>query len=137
YIRWSIIHHTCIPTPVYLGQSLINPLPLGLLGALLSPSALAFQVLGGLTAVKLVHDVAVFQLMRPGQRTPWMTVPAVLLKDVLIFVAWANGLFARSVDWRGNKLRVMAGSRLVAPASALPQTGEVPEHEPIEELLAG
>lgn len=138
YIRWSIIHHTCIPTPVYLGQSLINPLPLGLLGALLSPSALAFQVLGGLTAVKLVHDVAVFQLMRPGQRTPWMTVPAVLLKDVLIFVAWANGLFARSVDWRGNKLRVMAGSRLVAPASAMPQTvGDVPEHEPIEELLAG
>jgi ceramide glucosyltransferase len=77
--------------------------------------------------------------MRPGQRTPWTTVPAVLLKDVLIFVAWANGLFARSVDWRGNKLRVMAGSRLVAPPSALPLPTpmDVPEHEPIEELLAG
>ncbi len=139
YIRWSIIHHTCIPTPVYLGQALINPLPLGLLGALLSPSALAFQVLGALTLVKLVHDLAVFQLMRPGQRTPWTTVPAVLLKDVLIFVAWANGLFARSVDWRGNKLRVMAGSRLVAPASvqSLPTPLDASEPDPIEELLAG
>jgi ceramide glucosyltransferase len=139
YIRWSIIHHTCIPTPVYLGQALVNPLPLGLLGALLSPSVLAFQVLGALTLVKLVHDLAVFQLMRPGQPTPWTTVPAVLLKDVLIFVAWANGLFARSVDWRGNKLRVMAGSRLVAPASVLPLPTPLgaPEPDPIEELLAG
>jgi len=93
---------------------------LGLLGALLSPSALAFQVLGALTLVKLVHDLAVFQLMRPGQRTPWTTVPAVLLKDTLLFVTWVNGLFRRSVDWRGNKLRVLPGSRLVPPAAPLP-----------------
>ncbi|HEX8825140.1 MAG TPA: ceramide glucosyltransferase [Archangium sp.] len=137
YLRWSIIHHTCIPTPLYLGQALINPLPLALFGALLSPSALALGVLGAVTLVKLVHDVAVFQLMRPGQSTPWMTLPAVLLKDVLLFVAWANGLFARSVDWRGNKLRVMAGSRLVPPASVLSKGVVAPESEPIEELLAG
>ncbi|MGZ3461776.1 MAG: glycosyl transferase, partial [Archangium sp.] len=117
--------------------SLLNPLPWALLGALLSPSVLAFGVVGAVTLVKVGHDVTVFHLLRPGQRTPWMTVPAVLLKDVLLFVAWVNGLFSRSVDWRGNKLRVLPGSRLVPPTSALPGELSTTDGEPTEELLAG
>ncbi len=137
YVRWSIIHHTCIPTPVYLAQSLLNPLPWALLGALLSPSALAFGVLGTVAVAKLLHDVTVFNALRPGQPASWMTVPAVLLKDVLLFVAWTNGLFARSVDWRGNKLRVLAGSRLVPPAPAGAEGLSTTHPKPAGELLAG
>jgi ceramide glucosyltransferase len=145
YVRWSIIHHTCIPTPVYLAQSLLNPLPWALLGTLLEPSLRALGVVGGVALVKLVHDLAIFQTLRPAQPLPSMAVPAVLLKDVLLFVAWANGLFARSVDWRGNKLRVMDGSRLLPPTSApvesLPAPAPAPqadaEAERSEELLAG
>jgi ceramide glucosyltransferase len=138
YVRWSIIHHTCIPTPVYLAQSLLNPLPWALLGALLSPSFLALCVVGAVAMAKLGHDVTLFHLSRPGQRTPWTVVPAVLLKDALLFVAWTQGLFARTVDWRGNKLRVMPGSRLVPPTSPSQPTG-MSTGEPVrtEELLAG
>jgi hypothetical protein len=35
-------------------------------------------------------------------------------KDVLLFVAWCNGLFSRTVDWRGNRLRVLPGTRLAS-----------------------
>jgi len=119
YLRWSITHHTCIPTVVYLGQSLLNPIPWALLGALLAPSWMSLGVLAGVTAFKVLTDVAIFAMLRP-QRTPWMTAPAVLAKDALLFVTWVNGLFRRSVDWRGNKLRVLPGSRLVPPAAPLP-----------------
>ncbi|MFE8600225.1 ceramide glucosyltransferase [Archangium violaceum] len=127
YIRWCIIHHSCIPTPVYLSQSLLNPMPWALLGALFEPSLRALAVVTGVTAAKLIHDVTVFRVLRPGQPMPSMTVPAVLLKDVLLFVAWVNGLFARSVDWRGNKLRVMAGSKLIPPAGTPVQPLPTPE----------
>jgi ceramide glucosyltransferase len=137
YVRWSIIHHTCIPTPVYLAQSLLNPLPWALLGTLLSPSARALGMVGAVLLAKLVHDVTIFHLSRPGQTTPWRTVPAVLLKDLLLFVAWTNGLFARSVDWRGNKLRVLPGSRLVPPTPVQSVPLATPEPEPTEEMLAG
>ncbi|MFY0565982.1 ceramide glucosyltransferase [Archangium lansingense] len=145
YVRWCIIHHTCIPTPVYLAQSLLNPLPYALLGALLEPSLRALGVVGGVALAKVVHDVAIFRALRPGQATPAITVPAVLLKDVLLFVAWGNGLFARSVDWRGNKLRVMDGSRLLPPTPAPVESLPTPQAksqaeadaERTEELLAG
>ncbi len=35
------------------------------------------------------------------------------LKDALLFVTWLHGLVARTVVWRGNRLRVHSGSRLV------------------------
>ncbi|MET0403254.1 MAG: glycosyltransferase, partial [Cystobacter sp.] len=143
YVRWSIIHHTCVPTPLYLAQSILNPIPYALLGVAMAPSPVAFGVAAGVLGVKLTHDLAVFRMMRPGQRTPWMSVPAVLLKDVLLFGAWVNGLFSRTVDWRGHSLRVMAGSRLVAPPSLMPSPLSLPEprtaSDPEErgELLAG
>lgn len=138
YVRWSIIHHTCIPTPVYLAQSLLNPLPWAVLGALLSPSLMSLCVVGAVALAKLVHDVTVFHLSRPGQATTWKVLPAVLLKDALLFVAWTNGLFARTLDWRGNKLRVLPGSRLVPPtAASLPAGMSTSEPKRTGELLAG
>jgi ceramide glucosyltransferase len=137
YQRWSIIHHTCIPTPVYLGQSLLNPIPWAVLGTLLAPSARTLALTVALSLVKVAIDLAVFHLLRPGQRTSWRAAPAVLLKDTLLFVAWVNGLFSRSVDWRGNKLRVLAGSRLVPPTSFEPEPLASSEPEPPKELLAG
>ncbi|WNG35857.1 glycosyltransferase [Archangium violaceum] len=137
YARWSIIHHTCVPTPVYLAQSLLNPLPWALLGALLAPSAQALGVGVGVALAKLAHDLTLFRLMRPKQAISRSAVLAVLLKDALLFAAWANGLFARTVDWRGNKLRVLPGSKLVPPTPALDKPMATPEPERAGELLAG
>jgi len=118
-LRWSITQQTCLPMVAYVAQTALNPVPWALLGTLVSPSWRALGVLGGVTLFKVVSDVAVFSMLRPGP-SPWRAAPAVLLKDTLLFVTWVNGLFRRSVDWRGNKLRVLPGSRLVPPAAPLP-----------------
>ena len=35
------------------------------------------------------------------------------LKDTLLMIVWAVALVRRSVEWRGNRMRIEAGSRLV------------------------
>lgn len=136
YVRWGVIHHMSVSTPTYLAQGLLNPAPLALLAALLEPSVPAFVAAGAVALTKALLDVAVFRLLRP-EPVSWSAGPAVLLKDALLFIAWCNGLFSRTVDWRGNRLRVLAGTRLapVAP-SALPSLAPGEARAP-EELLAG
>ncbi|KFE67048.1 hypothetical protein [Hyalangium minutum] len=69
----------------------------------------------------------------------WQALPAVLFKDALLFMAWCHGLFSRTVDWRGTRLRVLPGTRLVpVPVEAPASLELVPsEAEPAEELVAG
>jgi ceramide glucosyltransferase len=133
-LRWSITQQTCLPRVAYVAQTALNPVPWAVLGALVSPSWLSLGVLGGVTLFKVLTDVAVFSMLRP-EPTPWRAAPAVLLKDALLFVTWVNGLFRRTVDWRGNKLRVLPGSQLVPPAAHLPYPApEQPlAEQPLEE----
>ena len=135
YMRWSVIHHTSVATPTYLAQGLLNPIPLALLGALLEPSASSFAAVGFVAVAKALIDVTVFRLMRP-EPVSWKAVPAVLLKDALLFVAWCNGLFSRTVDWRGSRLKVLPGTRLVPVAAQAPLELSPSEASPREELLA-
>jgi ceramide glucosyltransferase len=116
FVRWGVIHHHSVGLPTYLAQGLLNPVPLALLGALLEPGVPAFAAVALMAVTKATLDVAVFRLLR-AEPVSWRAVPAVLLKDVLLFVAWANGLFSRTVDWRGTRLRVLPGTRL-APVEA-------------------
>ncbi len=136
YMRWAVIHHTSVSTPTYLAQGLLNPAPLALLGALLEPTAPAFAVAAAVAVTKALMDVAVFRLLRL-EPVAWEALPAVLLKDALLFVAWCNGLFSRTVDWRGHRLRVLPGTRL---APAVPRSGldlTPREANSGEEVLAG
>jgi ceramide glucosyltransferase len=129
YVRWTIIHRSCISLPTYVGQATLNPLPWAAMGALLA--------LGALVTWKVAVELATFHAMRLGERTPWMkAVPALLLKDVLLFAAWVNALVNRTVDWRGHKLRVLPGSWLQPPPSYQPTP--LPDSEPREpeELVA-
>lgn len=137
YVRWTIIHRSCITLPTYVGQSLLNPLPWATMGALLAPAPWKLQWLGALVVAKTVVELSTFHAMRLGERTPWAkAVPAMLLKDVLLFATWVNGLVSRTVDWRGHKLRVLPGSWLQPPPSYQPTP--LPETEPREpeELVA-
>ncbi|MBN1210713.1 MAG: glycosyltransferase [Myxococcaceae bacterium] len=136
YVRWSVIHHTSVGMPTYLAQGLLNPVPLALLGALLQPGASAFAAVAAVALTKAAIDVSVFRLLRP-EPVSWQALPAVLLKDALLFVAWCNGLFSRTVDWRGNRLRVLPGTRLAPVEASAPLTLEPSEASTREELLAG
>lgn len=141
YLRWSVIHHTSVSPLTSLAHGLLNPLPTALLAALLHPTRESFALLAALTAVKLAIDVAVFRLLR-REPVSWRALPAVLLKDFLLCAAWAHAFFNRTVDWRGTRLRVTAGTRLVPltpePVLSLPSRElAAPAPAPQEQLLAG
>ena len=134
YLRWSVIHRTAVSPSTYLAQSLLNPAPLAVLGALLAPSPTTGMVAMAVVLGKVAVDLATCRALR-AEALPWDAVPGVLVKDALLFAAWWHGVFFRTVDWRGTKLRVAPGTRLVparAPAS-------VPEHtlHAHEALLTG
>ncbi|CAM3915395.1 glycosyltransferase [Corallococcus sp. ZKHCc1 1396] len=122
YLRWSVIHRTAVSPTTYLAQALLNPVPLALGGALFQPSVLTG--LGALAVVlgKVWVDVAVFRALRP-QPVGLRAAPAVLVKDALLFAAWWHGAFRRTVDWRGTRLRVVSGTRLV-PVRVRTRTSE-------------
>lgn len=120
YARWSVIHRTAVERSTYFAQALMNPAPLALLGVLLAPSQAAAVLFAAIAALKCVVDVATTRALRDGPLPAgtWLTV---LLKDGLLFAAWVRGLFSRTVIWRGNRLTVAQGSRLISQSDTGPQ----------------
>ena len=116
YLRWGVVHRTAVSLPTSLVQALLNPWPLSMLAVAAAPSWLtgagALATLGAKTLLDLSSA-------RRLGCTPLglAAVPAVPVKDALLFVAWVNGLFSRTVEWRGHRLRVGPGSRLEEPAT--------------------
>jgi ceramide glucosyltransferase len=112
YMRWSVIHRTAIQPSTYLAQALLNPLPLALLALLCAPSLRAAAALGLLMILKAAIDLSTAGAIS-NTRFGGSGAAAVWLKDAILFYAWVRGLFVRTVLWRGNVLRVGAGSRLL------------------------
>ncbi len=112
YRRWSVMHRQAIGGPAYAAQALLNPTMIAAAGALAHPSALTLGGLGVAAALKLAYDGAALALLRGG-RVPVAVVLASPAKDALLACAWAAGLWRREIDWRGNALRVLPGTRLV------------------------
>lgn len=114
YARWSVMQRKAVGTPLYLAQVLLNPVLVGLLGLAASTTFTGLAVFLGVGAVKAAIDGANGRLLRRGgfPLSDLMLVPA---KDLLFGAAWVRGLLRDEVLWRGNRLRVLAGTRL-APA---------------------
>jgi ceramide glucosyltransferase len=122
YLRWSVIHRTAISFPTYLAESLLNPIPLAVIGYALRPTAGAATTLAVCAVLKPTLDAVAFSRLR-RELFSWRAFGVVWVKDLLLFVTWIHGLFARTVVWRGNRLRVHSGSRLVPLAEPTP-TGD-------------
>lgn len=118
YLRWGVIHRTAVTLPTSLAQGFVNPLPWLVLALLTSPGLELASMLVGAAALKVSLDVSSARALRCEPRG-WRVVPAVLVKDALLFVTWLNGFFSRTVSWRGRRLRVGARSRLVGARPAL------------------
>jgi ceramide glucosyltransferase len=111
YARWSVIHRTAVQPHTYLAEALINPLPLAALACLAHPAAAPVSALAALAGLKAAIDLSTAAALAPGvfrARNAW----AVWLKDGILFATWVRGLACRTILWRGNRLRVGAGSRL-------------------------
>lgn len=119
YLRWSVIHRTAIRFPTYLAESLLNPIPLAMIGFGLRPTSGAAVTLVACAVLKPTLDAVAFSRLR-REMFSWQAFGVVWVKDCLLFLTWVHGLFARTVVWRGNRLRVCAGSRLVPLVAETP-----------------
>jgi hypothetical protein len=66
--------------------------------------------------LKLVSDVSLFMRLR-GQRMPVKYVALVPVKDFLVMAVWCTAAVKRTILWRGNRMRIGAGSVLTALAA--------------------
>lgn len=115
HLRWGQMRRrVCLGA--YLGESLFNPAPLFLVAAALAgaagrgPSWLVPVCALGIT-LRLWADCRAWRRMR-GEPAPLSAVLLALPKDVLVLGLWFVAAVRRTIDWRGNLLRVGPGSRL-------------------------
>jgi ceramide glucosyltransferase len=122
YARWSVMQRKAAGTPLYVAQVLLNPVLLAALGLAAWPSATALLTFLGLCVAKAAVDGANGRLLRRGGflLSDLLLVPA---KDLVFGAAWLHGLLRDEVVWRGNRLKVLPGTRL---APALPRAGGDP-----------
>jgi ceramide glucosyltransferase len=109
YRRWSVLHRRAIGRWMYGAQLLLNPLVLALGGLALAPSGVTAEAALACALAKAGYDEAALRALRGGRVSPGR-MAASPLKDLLLFVAWLNGLVSQSVKWRGNRLRVLDGT---------------------------
>jgi ceramide glucosyltransferase len=119
YLRWSVIHRTAMSFPAYLAESLLNPIPLAVIGFALRPTQGAAATLAVCAVLKPTLDAVAFSRLR-RELFSWSALGVGWVKDLLLFITWTHGLFARTVVWRGNRLRVHSGSRLIPRAKPTP-----------------
>jgi ceramide glucosyltransferase len=115
YRRWSVMHRQQVGVTIYAGELLLNPLALVAAAVVLAPTGPALAALAPAAALKCAIDARAVRVLR-GQALAPRHVAAIPLKDALIAWAWAHGLVARTIDWRGHKLRVGPGTVLSRPA---------------------
>ena len=119
HLRWAQMRRRLSPA-AYFAEVLLNPV----LWIAISGCALAFSRRGldlrlfaigasGI-AVKCASD-ALLSRRLSGRFPRPLAIALVPAKDLLIAGLWAVGAFRRKIDWRGNVLRIEAGSELTEP----------------------
>lgn len=119
YRRWGVIHRTAVSLPTSLGQGLLQPGFFALLGFMAEPSRYTFAGLLAVLAGKVLVDVGYLEAIRPGPVTARLAV-GILVKDFIVQCCWLNGFVERTVNWRGNRLRVGLNSQLLGAGPAEP-----------------
>ncbi len=119
YSRWAVLQRQAVGPAVYAAQVVLNPILIAAAALAAAPGGAALGAFAAVCALKALSDGAAARCLRPdGFRLQQLA--AVPLKDLLLGAAWAYGLVRRDVTWRGNRLRVLAGTRVAAPAAAPP-----------------
>jgi ceramide glucosyltransferase len=112
YGRWCVMQRKIAGTPVYAAQALLYPLPFAIAGLAVAPGPEALAAAAVVWLAKAFLDGATARILRGtgfGSRVIWLS-PA---KDLLFLLAFARAFWENTVEWRGNRLLVQAGSRLV------------------------
>jgi ceramide glucosyltransferase len=122
YARWAVLQRQAVGPATYAAQIVLNPILVAAVALAAAPEPVAFAAFAVTCAMKALVDELAARRVRPnGFRVAQLA--AVPLKDFLFGAAWAYGLVRRDVTWRGNRLRVLAGTRVAAPSHSA-ATGE-------------
>jgi ceramide glucosyltransferase len=119
-LRWNMIRLRLQPFP-FLLEPLTVPLFTAAIAILLG--APPWWTLGWAFVITAARDTAQWIMMR-GARGVWRALLVIPLREVLVFAVWVATFPKRRITWRGNRVRVSAGTRLYmetlpAPARAL------------------
>ena len=111
HVRWAQMRRRLSPG-AFLGELFLNPIlwiALSLCTGRLDARLVGLAAVG--VAVKCGADALVLRrLGHPPRLAQLMVIPA---KDLLMAALWVVGAFRRTVNWRGNLLRIETGSQLV------------------------
>lgn len=107
-LRWAATVRGLVAWPAYLGSIMTYPLPLALLGAIGVPALGGCVVLAALAARILL--VARIDRLCGARTAPLWLLP---IRDILSFTLFLASFGVRSVDWRGQKLRMTSRGRIV------------------------
>ena len=114
-LRWAATVREVVSRAEYRGIALTQPFV---------PALLAWPFLPrvGLVAVLLALAARAAVALRVDRLCGARTAPLWLLpvREALSFAVFAASLFARSVDWRGQRLRIAAEGRIEAPSEPSP-----------------
>lgn len=114
HLRWAQMRRRL--SPAYFGEPLLNPVfwLLATLAAAAATGAPSWVFAATLAALAVTAASESLLAARLSGKGPLAALPWIPVKSVLIAGIWGVGIFRRSIEWRGNRLRVGAGSVLTA-----------------------
>jgi ceramide glucosyltransferase len=117
YARWAVLQRQAVGPAVYAAQLVLNPVVVAAAALAAAPGPAGVAAFALTCALKALLDGLAARRLRPGGFRI-AQLAAVPLKDLLFGAAWAYGLVRRDVTWRGNRLRVLPGTRVAPPSGA-------------------
>jgi ceramide glucosyltransferase len=122
YGRWCVMQRKIAGSAIYAGQILLYPFPFAAAAVAFDPGAATLAMAALAIGMKACLDGAAAQALR-GSGFGAGVLMLSPLKDALFTLAFLRAFFENTVEWRGNRLRVLRGSRLErVPALAVDGT---------------
>lgn len=118
HLRWAQMRRRLSPA-AFLGELFLNPVLWIVLASLVARDVRLFALAAFGIAVKCASDALVLRRLGPAPRLAQILV--VPFKDLLVAGIWTVGAFRRTVNWRGNRMRIEEGSRLEPVVKASPR----------------
>jgi ceramide glucosyltransferase len=115
YARWAVLQRAMTGRLVHLGQGVLNPVLLSTVALAAEPTPSHALWLSAVCAAKVAIDGACGRALRPGGFRAGQ-LALVPVKDLLFGLAWARAFVKSDVLWRGNRIRVLPGTRVEVPA---------------------
>jgi ceramide glucosyltransferase len=108
--RWSATVRGVVPG-AYIGSVIGMPLPLALLGTLLAPTHAVGALIALLSLLARMLVAGAVDRQAGARTAPFWLLP---VRDCLTLAIFVATFFTRSVDWRGQRLRMGADGRIMA-----------------------